>query len=165
MSPRAGDLFARATALRDAFDRTFTLPAPERQDAPVQVLRLQAAGKEWALRLDDIVGMHLDPHLARVPAAPRALLGLTTVRGRTWPVYDLSVLLGQGRQERPRVLCLLRGEPSAALACEVFRGLVHVRAQAIVEAPQLRGSRKAVQVDQDFLRLLELAELIPKNQP
>ena len=163
MSPGAPDLRAVVTSLRDDFDRSFSLPLPPREQAPHQLLRIVAAGSEWAVPLGDISGVHLDPHLARVPVAPGHLLGLTTVRGSTWPVHDLSVLLGQSRQPRPRVLCLLRGEPRAAVACEIFRGLLHVPPSAIVDAPPSLGSSKAVQIGDDFIRLLDLSSLVPKS--
>jgi chemotaxis signal transduction protein len=151
------------TALQEDFDRAFSLPLPERDAAPRPILRMVAAGHELAVELSDVSGMHLDPHLARVPAAPSHLLGLATVRGRTWPVHDLALLLGYGRGSRPRVLCLMRGEPQAAFACEAFRGLIHVRSDAVVDAPPSVGSRKAVKIGDDFIRMLDPSNLVPKN--
>lgn len=162
MSARAADIQAMVTALQEDFDRGFSLPLAEREAAPRSILRVVAAGRELAIQLEDISGMQLDPHLARVPAAPSHLLGLTGARGRTWPVYDLGVLLGHARGHRPRVLCLMR-EPSVALACEAFRGLLHVRPSAIVDAPPTLGSSKAVQIGEDFIRLLDPSGLVYKN--
>lgn len=160
MSLVTADLQAMVTVLREEFDRTFCLPLPERDAAPRPILRVVAGGHELALELDDISGMDLDPRLARVPAAPAHLLGLTTVRGRVWPVHDLAMLLGYGPGSRPRVLCLMRGEPQAAFACEAFRGLIHVRSDAIVEAPPSHGSRKAVMIGDDFVRMIDPSSLL-----
>jgi chemotaxis signal transduction protein len=157
------DVRALVTALQEDFDRAFSLPLPERDGAPRPILRVVAGGHEMALALDDISGMHLDPRLARVPAAPNHLLGLATVRGRAWPVHDLAVLLGYGPASRPRVLCLMRGEPQAAFACETFRGLVHVRPEAVVDAPPSVGSRKAVKIGDDFIRLLDPSSLLQSS--
>lgn len=157
------DLRAKVTALREDFDRAFCLPLPERDAAPRPILRIVAGGHDLALDLADVSGMHVDPRLARVPAAPSHLLGLATVRGRTWPVHDLAMLLGYGSGSRPRVLCLMRGEPQAAFACQEFRGLIQVRSDAIVDAPPSLGSRKAVKIGDDLIRMLAPSNLLPSS--
>ena len=149
-------LAARVRALRDEFDRSFALPSAERRTAQLHLLSVEVGGTRVAIRLSEVASVRLDPLLTPVPGSPLALLGLTTIGGQAWPVFDLAAALGQERQKRPRVLCLLRGGLRVAFAFEHFLGLSRVPLEAVTSSPPTLDTSEAVLTDDGFFPLLSL---------
>ena len=85
--------------LRRAFDESaappVATPAPQTGVALEEWLGLRLGGDRFAARLTDIDGLEAEQRVLPLPAAKPELLGLTTVRGRLIPVFDLAALLGR----------------------------------------------------------------------
>src|SRR5829696_2928737 len=82
-----------------------------------QVLTFRVGGRYLALAASEVAEVIRHPRLTRVPHAPAALSGVTSVRGRVVPVLSLSTLLGDetavsGKASR---IVLLNRSPSLGL--------------------------------------------------
>ena len=58
-------------------------------------LTFRVSDRRYALPAEDIVEVIRLPPVARVPQAPKGLLGLTNLRGAVLPVASMRSLLGQ----------------------------------------------------------------------
>ena len=121
-----------ATQLRQAFDRTFTLPpspvSPEVED----LLMIRVAGVPYAIRLCDVVQIVTDRSIVSVPAVTPDLLGLAGIHGGIVPVFGLSSILGYGHDpESPRWMTLCGAEDPIALAFSDFEGYLRLPASAL----------------------------------
>ena len=121
-------------ALRADFDDGFApAPAPAAA-APQAMLAIRVGDDAYALRLDQIAGLHADRRVTALPSALPALLGVSGFRGQIAPVYDLAALLGYAAAAAPRWLVLVRGAQPLALAFDTFECHFSVAPERIVPA-------------------------------
>src|SRR6185369_1555454 len=80
----------RLLALRREFDASFAQPNSQDVAAQVKLLVVQVGDAQFALRLDEALGLHACPKLVALPVARPALLGLAGIRGQLIVVYRLS---------------------------------------------------------------------------
>jgi hypothetical protein len=80
--------------LRDAFDRGFAEPYPPPRRDSLALIAISIAGNGYAIKLDQIVAVHVDIRIGAVPSKARGLIGLATIRNVIIPVHDLGVRLG-----------------------------------------------------------------------
>jgi chemotaxis signal transduction protein len=96
------ELATRAEELRQAFDRTFSEPVARTSVEVGEFLLLQLGSMRRAVPLSEVSGLHVDRHVTPLPDSAPELLGISGFRGAILPVYDLQVVLGQGKAARPR---------------------------------------------------------------
>jgi len=118
----ATSLSERIQALRDEFDLRFA-EAPVVEGAPrLRFLGVRVAGDPFALRLDDIVGLHVDSKAVLVPGPSSTLLGIASFRGAIVAVHDLHGLLGYPSGGARRWWILVRPGRPVGLAFDQLDG-------------------------------------------
>jgi hypothetical protein len=115
----------QARAMRDAFDRSFAEPVLNHAPAFDSYFEISVGGTRYAVPLVDVAGLFSRTAITRLPTAHPALLGLASFRGAIAPVYDLHVLLGHKRAEKPGWLALAAETP-VAFAFEHFEGNLRI---------------------------------------
>jgi purine-binding chemotaxis protein CheW len=87
----------------------------------------------YALPAENVAEVIRTPVVARVPQAPRSLLGVANLRGEVLPVASLRGLLGQeeGAGSSSARTIVLQGPTPVALAVDAVQALVSVAAQDI----------------------------------
>jgi purine-binding chemotaxis protein CheW len=124
-------------AMRAEFDHAFVEPLvlqrPERDD----LLAIQISGRDYAVRITEIFGLHENRRMVPVPSALPELLGLAAFRGLLAPVYDLALLLGFGALARPRYMLLSREPHRVALAFDTVTAHLRVpRVESFAQTEQ-----------------------------
>lgn len=74
----------------DSFDAAASASPPDHPAGAGAHLRVRVADRELRLPLSALAGVADCPALARIPAAPRWLLGVGGLHGRLLPVVDLA---------------------------------------------------------------------------
>ncbi len=102
---------------------------------PESFLTLRSNGEHYALPSDEVSEVIRLPALARVPQAPRGLLGLANLRGNVLPVASLRGLLGVSEvapdaMSDRRAVVLDHGAP-VALVVDAVEGLMMVESGQI----------------------------------
>ena len=99
---------------------------------PERFLTFRVNGQLYALPAEQVSEVIRMPAIARVPQAPRGLLGLANLRGNVLPVASLRGLLGADEQATaaPRAI-VLDGAAPVALAVDAVEALVTVDADQI----------------------------------
>jgi chemotaxis signal transduction protein len=134
---------SRAEELRDAFDRSFAIPA-QRDTAPTEdLLAIRAGSEACAIRLSEIAGLFVDKKITRVPGHVAALLGVAGFRGTIVPVYDIHSLLGHPTTKTVRWLVIASGAP-VAFAFEGFDGHLRISRGDIIDREANEQTRKYV---------------------
>lgn len=156
---------------------------PRHSDAPgeaCELLLLRAGGQLFAVRAEEADGAaQVCPRPTPLPKAPRAVLGVVSLRGRMRTVLDPSALFNaqavqdaartepdaarlesdgataRVEEERPLVVAL-RGDEQLALAVERVEGVVRVPADALAPAQRPAPPLRAV-LEHEGARLLVLA--------
>jgi purine-binding chemotaxis protein CheW len=163
------DFANRASALRREFDAAFAEAARDEKAGLIDFLSIRVAGDAYAVRLADVLGLHADRKVVRVPTRTRELLGVAGFRGVIAPVYDLRVLLGypvsaaHSTEAAPRWLILARGASPVALAFDRFEAQLRVEQSAVSQSsePEQRGPTSgAVRAENVDLSLLDLGYLL-----
>lgn len=115
----------RAQILRREFDASF-IAMPRLHGGTQQAFLAIATGATgWALRLDDLAGIHRARHVTPLPGAPRDLLGIANLRGTVIPVYDLRALLSvDGGDATPAWIAVTAPPLQLGLAFDRFDGYV-----------------------------------------
>src|SRR6185436_20451176 len=108
-------------------------------------LTLRTNGEHYALAADVVSEVIALPPVARVPQAPRGLLGLANLRGAVLPVASLRGLIGapetaDASGER-RAIVLDHGAP-VALVVDAVEGLVTVDAEQIKTDPAALAAKQ-----------------------
>jgi chemotaxis signal transduction protein len=114
-----------AEPLRRAFDRTFATPTAERAEDLESFLTLRIGSTGYAMRVLAIAGLTNARRIVPLAGARPAMLGLTAVRGRLFPVYSLEALVGEeSASAPPRWFVLCAGADPLALGFAQFEGHV-----------------------------------------
>jgi chemotaxis signal transduction protein len=117
---------SRALELRRAFDDSFAVPAGIKDRETVDLLEITLAGARYAIRTDEIGGIHLDLVVTPLPSPVPELTGIASLRGAMLPVYDLGLLLSVGASAGRWIV--LDAARTVGLSFGEFRG--HVRIEA-----------------------------------
>jgi chemotaxis signal transduction protein len=133
VSGTATSVSERAATLRREFDRAFAEPIRAASAVRVDLLCIRAGGQAYAIRLSEIVGLHVGKKITRVPGGDAALCGIAGFRGALLPVYNLQALLGKSVGETPQWMVVASGAP-IAVAFDAFE--LHVRASREETVPQ-----------------------------
>ena len=133
-------------------------------DARRDLLLLRAGARRFAVFADEADGVAQGSKHAPLPHAPRAVLGVASVRGRMYTVLDPNALVGAHEETEasdanedatPHLLVVLRGDEQLALAADADEGLIEINADSIAppDAPDapLRGT-----LEHDGARVLVL---------
>jgi chemotaxis signal transduction protein len=129
VNPPAIALAERVDELRDAFDRSFTVPRRAESEPFEHVLAIRVGGEPYAVRLDEVAGLYVDWPVTPVPGPSADLLGVAELRGSLVPVYHLRGLLGRaaaGVPEVPRYAVLSAGTDPVAFAFDALDGHLRV---------------------------------------
>jgi purine-binding chemotaxis protein CheW len=115
-------LTGTAESLRRSFDRSFSEASSAAGEPSEDFLGIHIGTEAYAVRLAEVVGLHVDRQVVALPSPLPELLGVVGIRGSVRPVYDLPALLGHPPGGAGRWL-LLTGRPEViALACSTFDG-------------------------------------------
>lgn len=99
---------------------------------PERFLTFRVGGELYALPADQIAEVIRLPAVARVPQAPKGLLGLANLRGSVLPIASVRGLLGGEAEEEPAARAIvLEGAAPVALAVDAVDALVAVEADHI----------------------------------
>jgi chemotaxis signal transduction protein len=133
----------KASQLKQAFDRTFALPASLASPEVEDLLTIRVAGDPYAIRLLDIAEIVTERRVISVPAVTPDLLGLAGIRGGIVPVFGLSSILGYGPDPgSPRWMILCGSEEPIALAFSDFEGYLRLPTSALHADENFRATRK-----------------------
>jgi chemotaxis signal transduction protein len=123
--------------LRRAFDASFALPPPPRDDDLVDLLAVTAGADALAVPLGAMAGLVPDRVVMPLPGSPPDLLGVAGLRGHLVPVYDLIRILSRGRAHGAgrgtRWILLAAGTPVFAVAVDRVDGHLRVPRDAVAE--------------------------------
>lgn len=155
-------LVDRLATLRRSFDEGFaSLPAPPPPRQGLLGIRLN--GDPFALRLEEIAGLHGRRKIVHLPEGPPGLLGMAGLRGRLVAVYGLAQLLGrEGGGANAHWLVECAGEDNLALAFDVLDGHLWVACAALSAATDSDGTHvRQILNDEAGLRpVLAIASLV-----
>ena len=93
-------------------------------------ISFQLAGRDFALPVSHVRGVHRAGHITPLPNSPGSVRGLTNLRGRVIAVIDLAVQLELGTteiDERSRILDAEIGRRRLGLLTERTESLIKVR--------------------------------------
>jgi purine-binding chemotaxis protein CheW len=97
-------------------------------------LTFRTGGRLYALPAGEVAEIIRVPSVARVPQAPKALLGVANLRGAVLPLVSLRALLGLADEGGARAIVLDGGAP-VAIAVDAVEALVTVDAERIETRP------------------------------
>lgn len=143
MTYAGSDTHGTALAMRKDFDQSFAR-RPTEDPRHESLLAVRVVGDPYAIRITDIVGLHVDRHIVALPSARREFLGIAGFRGRIVPVYDLAAMLGytRARATMPRWMVSLRhGEP-IAFAFDAFDHLFMVETREVERSADTEDARQ-----------------------
>ncbi|WP_428682445.1 chemotaxis protein CheW [Reyranella sp.] len=103
-------------------------------------LTFRVEDRLYALPAEEVTEVIRMPALARVPHAPKGLLGVANLRGTVLPVAGLRGLLGLGEAPATRAL-VLDGAAPVALAVDAVAALVTVAGDRIETRPAELAAR------------------------
>lgn len=133
------DLSARLQALRQDFDRSFSLPRGGARLGGEHVLAIRVGRDPYALRLAQVAVFGADRPITPVPSNCPELLGVAGLRGAMVAVFDLAALLGQERAEAPRWIACHAGS-ALAFAFSAVDGQARVHAEDVARPVQGRAA-------------------------
>jgi CheW-like domain len=113
---------ARAALLRAEFDRGFGAAPTLAVEGGAAFLAIRIGGDPFALRLGDLLGVHVDRKVVPLPSAAPTLMGIASFRGVLTPVHDLRLLLGYPARTAARWLVRVAGRTPVGLAFEALEG-------------------------------------------
>jgi len=130
-------------------------------------LTFRVEDRLYALPAEEVAEVIRMPTLARVPHAPKGLLGVANLRGAVLPVAGLRGLLGRPEEPASRAL-VLDGAAPVALAVDTVEALVTIEGDRIETRPaelsakpgeKLRGAF-AVGASDTVAKIVDIASLI-----
>lgn len=160
MTELARDIQQQLRELKRGFDLSFCEAPAARNTESDDVLAIELAGRPYALRAGELLGLYVERAVTALPSAPTDLLGLAALRGELVAVYDLASLLGYTRGGAPRYLALARG-PQVAFGFSVLRGHMRVAKAEIAPSERAREPwlREVVRENDRARPIVELTSL------
>jgi purine-binding chemotaxis protein CheW len=139
--------------------------------ADERFLTFKSEGRFYALPAASVLEVTRMPPLARVPQAPRSLLGLANLRGSVLPVASVRALLGREDVALTHAsrLIVLEGASPVALAVDEVASLVRVAhekvrtAEADVASETGEHLRGAFDSGAHITKILDIPELLRKG--
>src|ERR1700722_2773124 len=133
-------------------------------------LTFRLGQRRYALPAEEVSEIIRTPSVARVPQAPRSLMGMANLRGDVLPVASLRDLLGGERDASasPARAIVLSGDAPVALAVDTVDALVTVAAGSVqtgqselaAEAGEvLRGAFQRA-ASGDVIKVLDIQRLL-----
>ena len=144
-----------------------SVPPQASAAATRRFLTFRVEDRLYALPAEEVAEVIRMPALARVPHAPKGLLGVANLRGAVLPVAGLRGLLGRPEAPASRAL-VLDGAAPVALAVDTVEALVSIESDRIETRPaelaakpgeRLRGAF-AVGDSDTVARIVDIASLI-----
>lgn len=130
----------RVRALREDFDRSFSLAPSQELEGFESFIAVRLGGDPYLLRIHDVAALATRPRIVPLPSRRPEFLGLTSHGGSLAALFSLSLLLGYGRSSSPaRWFILTRQANTLALGLEEYDGYARVRISelhAVSEAAQ-----------------------------
>jgi purine-binding chemotaxis protein CheW len=137
-------------------------------DHDERFLTFRSDGRLYALPAMLVSEVLRLPSIARVPQAPRSLMGLANLRGSVLPVASVRALLGgdEAAATHASRLIVLNGTSNVALAVDEVASLVRVShekvkmAEADVASEPGERLRGAFENNADVVKILDVPELL-----
>jgi purine-binding chemotaxis protein CheW len=108
--------------LRAAFDETFAV-LPRSREELESVIQIRVGSEVFVIRSGHIGGLVKSRKIVPLPSRIPELLGVSALRGKLIPVFDLAALLGiPAGASRPSWLVLAPGDTPIGLAFDGFEG-------------------------------------------
>ncbi|HVI33868.1 chemotaxis protein CheW [Phenylobacterium sp.] len=143
--------------------------AAEARSGALRFLTFRMGERLYALPAEEVAEVIRIPAVARLPQAPKGLMGLANLRGSVLPVASLRGLLGEGTETGAASRAVvLDGASPVALAVDSVEALVSVEADRVETAPakivaepgeRLRGAFRTAG-DGPVARVLDVAALL-----
>lgn len=131
----------RVRALREDFDRSFSLPHQEGRRDLENYIAVRVSGDAYLMRLEDIGALAARRTVVPVPSRRPEFLGMTGHRGAPVALFSLAMLLGYGRAAAlPRWFIVLRGAGGLGLGFDEYQGHVPVAGSDV--CPVGEGARR-----------------------
>jgi purine-binding chemotaxis protein CheW len=136
---------------------------------PERFLTFRVGGELYALPAQQVAEIIRLPAVARVPQAPRGLLGLANLRGNVLPVASLQGLLGgAATTDATTRAIVLDGAAPVALAVDVVEALVTVdaeqietrQAELVAKPGEILKGAFATDGKKSVVKILDIAALI-----
>jgi purine-binding chemotaxis protein CheW len=136
---------------------------------PERFLTLRAGGQLYAVPAGQVAEVIRLPAIARVPQAPKGLLGLANLRGNVLPVASLQGLLGgEATTDAATRAIVLDGTAPVALAVDAVEALVTVdagqietrQAELAARPGELLKGAFAADGKKSIAKILDIAALI-----
>jgi chemotaxis signal transduction protein len=172
MTPDLMTETSRVTALREAFDSSFTREPEVVSELSETLLAIRVGDAPYAIRLSQTLGIHVDKVITKLPGTPPEVLGVTGFRGTIATVFDLRVVLHIESSDAVRWLVLVSASPATGVAFDLFEGHIQCSPGDIASAPghQIGGAnlvdqaiRSADGVTRPIVNLSALVEVINKT--
>jgi len=110
--------------------------AAEAESGALRFLTFRMGERLYALPAEEVVEVIRIPQVARLPQAPKGLMGLANLRGSVLPVASLRGLLGEGTESGSASRAVvLDGASPVALAVDSVEALVSVEAERVETKP------------------------------
>jgi len=146
------------------------------ESAPEELLRVilfQACDEWFALPIAYVREVQPLERVARVPNAPRAVLGILHIRGRVLTLFGLAECLeiAPGAKPRTHVVVLDLGEPELrmGLAVQAIGGVRRIPVSALEPPPPRDGGPDCLEgvfeIDGHVVGLLDLARVFVRYLP
>src|SRR6201985_265962 len=103
------------------------------EDHDQRFLTFKSDGRLYAVPAASVTEVVRLPPIARVPQAPRSLMGLANLRGSVLPVASVRALLGRDEAIATHAsrLIVLEGTSAVALAVDEVSSLMRISAEKI----------------------------------
>src|SRR6202012_2051732 len=137
-------------------------------DDDERFLTFKSGGRLYALPAVSVSEVVRLPPIARVPQAPRSLMGVANLRGSVLPVASVRALLGRDEAASTHVssLSLPGGTSAVALAVDEVSSLVRVAhakirtTEADIAAEAGEHLRGVFESNADVVKILDVPELL-----
>jgi purine-binding chemotaxis protein CheW len=156
------ETFRLAERLRHDFDRSFAEAPLTGAHLDEDFLAIRIGGDPYAIRLSDVVGLFRDRKIVPLPSRAPHLLGISSFRGATTPIYDLRALLGHPGGAPPRWIVLARSPSPVGFAFDLLEKHLRIAAAPSVEIDHQanRYVHGVIRTASSVFSLIQLASVI-----